>query len=84
MRRGLPCIGSDADAAGEVIADGTTGRIVHDGDLAMLAAVTVELLRDPDRARAMGEAGRRREREVFTFDAFRANVSAALRPAAAG
>lgn len=82
MRRGLPCIGSDADAAGEVIADGTTGRIVHDGDLTMLAAVIVELLRDPPRARAMGEAGRRREREVFTFDAFRANVSAALRPAA--
>lgn len=84
MRRGLPCIGSDADAAGEVIADGTTGRIVRDGDRAMLAAVIIELLQDPARTRAMGEAGRRREREVFTFDAFRTSVAAALRPAAMG
>ena len=80
MRRGLPCIGSDADAAGEVIVDGATGRIVRDGDLAMLADAIVALLHDPERARAMGAAGRRREQEVFTFDAFRANVAAALRP----
>ena len=81
MRRGLPCIGSDADAAGEVIADGKTGIIVRDRDLPMLADAIIRLLRDPARARAMGEAGRRREQEVFTFDAFRANVALALRTA---
>lgn len=80
MRRGLPCIGSDADAAPEVIADGETGCIVRAGDVAMLANAIVALLRNPERARAMGAAGRRREEQVFTFEAFRSHVAAALRP----
>ncbi|MFL5560586.1 MAG: glycosyltransferase family 4 protein [Gemmatimonadaceae bacterium] len=81
MRRGLPCIGSDADAAPDVIADGTTGCIVKDGDREALAVAIGGLLANPQRATAMGEAGRRREREVFSFAAFRGHVAAALGPA---
>lgn len=82
MRRALPCIGSDADAAPDVIADGATGCIVRAGDLPMLADAIIGLLRNPERARAMGAAGRRREEEVFTLAAFRNHVAAALRSAA--
>lgn len=79
MRRGLPCIGSDADAAAEVIADGETGCIVPAGDLAALASTIAELLADPSRARALGARGRERERAVFSFDAFQGALEAALR-----
>ena len=82
MRRGLPCIGSDADAAPEVIADGETGCIVRAGDIAMLADTIVGLLRDSNRARTMGAAGSRREEQVFTFAAFRHHLEEALRPSA--
>jgi glycosyltransferase involved in cell wall biosynthesis len=43
--------------------------LVAPRDPAALAAAIDELLADPDRARAMGEAGRRRVREQFSADA---------------
>jgi phosphatidylinositol alpha-1,6-mannosyltransferase len=79
MRQGLPCIGSDADAASDVVLDGETGCIVRAGDNAGLVGVLTELLSDPHRAARLGEAGRRREREVFSFDNFRQHVARALR-----
>lgn len=78
MRRGLPCIGSDADAASEVIEGGQTGLIVPAGDRGALVQAIASVLRDPARARALGEAGRRREREVFNFEAFRRSLEGAL------
>lgn len=84
MRCGLPCVGSDADAAPEVIADGQTGCIVRAGEPRMLADTIVGLLRNPERARAMGAAGRLREEQVFTFTSFRDHVSAALGTAPGG
>jgi phosphatidylinositol alpha-1,6-mannosyltransferase len=78
MRRGLPCIGSDADAASEVIADGETGCIVPAGDLPALAAAISELLADPARARALGARGRERERTSFSFTGFQDALEAAL------
>jgi phosphatidylinositol alpha-1,6-mannosyltransferase len=64
------CVGSVHDAAGDVIVDGVTGRLVDQRDPAVLAGAIVALLHD-DRLRArMGEAGRRRLLEHFTFDRF--------------
>jgi glycosyltransferase involved in cell wall biosynthesis len=41
---------------------------VAPGDAAGLAAAVVELLRDPERARAMGAAARERRRAEFDLD----------------
>ena len=71
MWHGLPCIGSTADAAGQVIDDGVTGRLVPYADARASADAVASLLSDPGRARAMGEAGRHRARELFTYERFR-------------
>jgi phosphatidylinositol alpha-1,6-mannosyltransferase len=78
MWHGLPCLGSTADAAGQVIQDGATGLLVPYGDPRASAEAVAALLADPARARAMGEAGRRRARERFGFERFRTDLLAAL------
>jgi phosphatidylinositol alpha-1,6-mannosyltransferase len=75
---GLPCIGSTADAAGQVIAAGETGELVPYGDPAALARALVDLLSDRARSERMGEAGRRRARERFHYARFRRDLCAAL------
>jgi glycosyltransferase involved in cell wall biosynthesis len=60
-----------ATAAGgipEAVEDGVTGRVVPVRDPAALADALVGALTDPDRAQAMGAAGRRRFEEAFTVD----------------
>ena len=69
MHRGLPCIGPRAWAVPEMITDGVTGFLVPPEDEDALAARLIELLSDPSKARRMGEAGRRRAREYFTWPA---------------
>jgi len=78
MWHGLPCIGSTADAAGDVIADGETGVLVPYGDVAALADAVSRFLSDADRVRALGDASRRRAREHFGYPRFRDDVIAAL------
>lgn len=75
---GLPCIGSTADAAGQVIVAGETGELVPYGDVGALGATLVRLLSDHERAARMGEAGRRRAREHFGYSRFRADLLTAL------
>ncbi len=70
MAHGLPCIGSTHDAAREVIADGITGYLIEQGDIAGLSARVVELLTDEPRRRAMGEQGRARVTSHFTYSHF--------------
>jgi glycosyltransferase involved in cell wall biosynthesis len=69
MAYGLPCFGGDSCAMPEIIADGVTGHVVRAGDAEALAGPLVALAGDPDRARAMGEAGRERMLARFTWDA---------------
>ena len=78
MWHGLPCIGSSADAAGQVIVHGETGRLVPYGEVAALAESLVSLLEDREEARRMGEAGTRRARESFTYPRFARDLLAAL------
>jgi phosphatidyl-myo-inositol dimannoside synthase len=75
---GLPCIGTTADAAGQVIDAGQTGELVPYGDVSALGGALVRLLADPERAVRMGEAGRRRVREYFGYERFRSNLLTAL------
>ncbi len=78
MWHGLPCVGSTADAAGLVIEDGRTGHLVPYGDVPAIAEAVGSLLAEPERARHLGEAGRVRARDVFSYPRFRRDLLAAL------
>jgi len=68
MHFGLPCIGPDAWAVPEIIADGETGFTVGVDDVEALAARLLLLLGDRTGACAMGAAGRERARRLFTWE----------------
>jgi glycosyltransferase involved in cell wall biosynthesis len=52
----LPIVATDVGGNAEIVSDGVTGRIVQPGDPASFADALVDVLADPARARAMGEA----------------------------
>lgn len=64
----LPIVATRVDGIPEVVADGETGLLVPSGDAEALAAGLSTLLADPERARAMGEAGRERSLELFSVE----------------
>jgi phosphatidylinositol alpha-1,6-mannosyltransferase len=84
MRHGLPCIGSRADATRDVVLDGNTGFLVEPGDKDALASLIIALLENPALRSQLGERGRRRVEQVFSYDRFKAALASALQPLAAG
>ena len=70
MAAGKPCIALQGTAPAEILVDGETGRLVPQNDPGALGDALVELLGNPERARTMGEAGRRRYEREFTARAF--------------
>ncbi len=66
---GLPCIGTAVWAVPEIIVDGKTGYLVPPNDAGILAERLTSLLAEPERAREMGAAGRRRAQRYFTWEA---------------
>jgi len=62
---GLPIVATAAGGTAEAVHDGKTGYIVRPRDTEGLAARMISVLRDPARAKAMGEAGRRAIGEDF-------------------
>lgn len=65
---GVPQVAFDLPGMGEQILDGETGFLVPFGDLEGFADRVAQLLRDPDRAAAMGQAGRAFVMERFAED----------------
>ena len=68
MACGTPVVASRVGGIPEVVADGETGWLVEPGDPAALAQALRIALADPQRARRMGEAGRRRVEAHFSWD----------------
>lgn len=66
MAASRPVVATDVGGAREAVTDGETGYIIAPGDAEALAARVISLLREPERARAMGERGRRRVEENFS------------------
>lgn len=60
MACGLPVVATSVSGTTQVIDDGTEGWLVPPGDVDALVRALDELLDDPDRARARGDAARRR------------------------
>ncbi len=63
MAAGLPVICSNVNAIPEVITDQVTGLLIDPGDREALATGLLELLRDRELQRRLGEAARRHIRE---------------------
>lgn len=74
MALGLPVVAARAGGNPEAVDDGETGILFPAGDATALARGIVRLLRDPARAREMGEAARRRVLERFTAGEMVSNV----------
>jgi glycosyltransferase involved in cell wall biosynthesis len=66
----VPCIAGADDAGREVIEDRVTGMLVPAGDRDAIARAVIDLLGDSERRKAMGEAGRQRFEEKFSFPRF--------------
>jgi phosphatidyl-myo-inositol dimannoside synthase len=79
---GMPTIGGNVAGARDAVLDGETGLLIDPTDHLSLASAATELLADPERARAMGAAGREHaERHAWPLIADR--VEALLREVAA-
>jgi len=72
MARSKPVVATAVGGTAELVADGETGIIVEDVD--DLATALRRLSDDPDEARRMGEAGRRRVEEEFSEEAMTRRV----------
>jgi glycosyltransferase involved in cell wall biosynthesis len=69
MALGRPVVASDVGGAAEAVLDGETGIVVPPGDPEAAAAALAALAADTERARAMGERGRDRQRKRFAGEA---------------
>ncbi|MBX3442834.1 MAG: glycosyltransferase family 4 protein [Planctomyces sp.] len=68
MARGLPVVATRTGGVDTAVSDGVTGMLVPPSDSAALAARTVELLRDPLRARSIGQQARELASREFRVD----------------
>lgn len=78
MACGLPVVATDSTGARELVDDGVEGLIVAPGESDALAEALDTLLSDPDRARAMGDAGRRRVEGFGGWDRYGCQVAEVL------
>ncbi len=79
-----PCVGSAVGGIPEVLVDGVTGLTVPPRDPEALARAVVRVLREPELAARLREAGRRHVEERFTVDAMVEGNLALYRALAAG
>jgi glycosyltransferase involved in cell wall biosynthesis len=68
MALGLPIVASALEPVAEVVEDGRCAALVPAGDPGTLASAITSLLRDPDRAAALGVEGREIFERRFTLE----------------
>jgi glycosyltransferase involved in cell wall biosynthesis len=79
MATATPVIATAAGGPIEICVDGETGLLVPPRDAAALARAITALVRDPARAHAMGEAGRRRVLACYSAERYVAGIEAVYR-----
>ncbi|MEY9926595.1 phosphatidylinositol alpha-1,6-mannosyltransferase [Catenulispora sp. GP43] len=79
---GLPVIAGDSGGAPEAVLEGETGYVVPGDSIERTAARCVELLKDPAKAKAMGERGRAWVEEKWQWDSIAEILRRLLDPAA--
>lgn len=83
MAAGLAVVATAVDGVPECVSDNQTGVLVPPADSTALADAIIALLRDPERRRQLGAAGRRRVREHFAPETQVPRIEAVLARAAA-
>jgi glycosyltransferase involved in cell wall biosynthesis len=68
MMYGVPVVAASVGGMTYIVKEGETGHLVDANDSRALASAICRLLQDESRARSMGEAGRRRALEHFSWD----------------
>ena len=68
MAAAVPVVASDVGGVGECVEPGVTGLLVPPANSDALAAAIVSLAEDPQRRRAMGEAGQKRLFKCFSAE----------------
>ncbi|NOG48987.1 MAG: glycosyltransferase family 4 protein [Chloroflexi bacterium] len=84
MAAGKPVVATCFGGSPEAVADSATGHIVQPFDIAALSGSLAALLDDPERAAAMGAAGRGRFTEGFTAQHAAARMDAVCRSTVSG
>ena len=75
----VPQVAGASGGAAEAVVDGETGLVVDPPeDVQAVAGAIDSLLADPERARALGQAARRRVEAELTYDALAARLGDAL------
>lgn len=67
MALGLPVVTTDVAGAKELVVDGDTGFVVPQGDPEPMAQAMLQVLSNQETQRSMGQAGRLRIEQEFTF-----------------
>ncbi len=75
MAAGKPCLAADVGGAPEVVVDGQTGLVVAPAVEPVRAALR-ELLASAERRQRLGQAGRERVTQCFSYPQFRARAEA--------
>lgn len=75
---GLPVIAGRSGGSVDTVLEGETGHLVDGSDQAQVTERLVELLSDPDRAAAMGRAGREWMQRDWQWDALAARLRSVL------
>ena len=70
---GVPMVGTRAGGIPGIVRDGLNGRLIDAGDSRGLADAVIDLLGDPDRLRAWGQAGRELVEGSFSIGAMARN-----------
>jgi phosphatidyl-myo-inositol dimannoside synthase len=78
MAAGKPVVAARAGGTSEVVVDGMTGLLVDYGDVAALTNALVRLLSNRRLRADMGDAGRTRVEDEFSFDRYVARLSELL------
>jgi len=68
MASAVPVVGSDAGGLPEVVKHTESGFLLPVGDVDGMAARTLEILKDDERRREMGQAGRQRAESLFSAE----------------
>jgi glycosyltransferase involved in cell wall biosynthesis len=71
-----PVVAFRSGAVPEIIDDGNTGLLVAFGDVEAMAQAVLDLVRNPERAEAYGEAGRQRVAAYFSLASSTSRVQA--------
>ena len=79
MNYGVPVIASRIGGIVDIVVDNETGVLVPPGDATTLAAALQAVLADPAKARRLGEAGRKRLAERFSWQAIVERLEAVYR-----